>query len=54
MITHTHAETETSASSLRPLAILVFTTKIVVAGFLVSQAALVPASPVAQVYGLSR
>ncbi len=54
MISSTHVETETSAPSLRPLAILVFTTKIVIAGFLVAQASFLPASPVAQVYGLTR
>ncbi|WP_161596980.1 hypothetical protein [Rhizobium glycinendophyticum] len=54
MISPSHAEAETSTPSLKPLAILVFTTKIVVAGFLVAQASMLPASPVAQVYGLSR
>jgi uncharacterized membrane protein len=41
-------------SSLRPVAILVFTAKLMVASFLVAQASLLPASPVSQVYGLSR
>ncbi|MEC9461942.1 MAG: hypothetical protein VX601_02120 [Pseudomonadota bacterium] len=41
-------------SSLRPVAILVFTAKVMVASFLVAQASLLPASPVSQVYGLSR
>lgn len=41
-------------SSLRPVAILVFTAKLMIAGFLVAQASLFPASPVSQVYGLSR
>ncbi len=54
MISPSHVEAETSKPSLKPLAILVFTTKIVVAGFLVAQASMLPASPVAQVYGLSR
>ncbi|MDH4441273.1 MAG: hypothetical protein QE284_12905 [Rhizobium sp.] len=54
MINRTYAETETAAPSLRPLAILVITTKIVVASFLVAQVAVLPASPVAQVYGLTR
>jgi hypothetical protein len=54
MISRSQVETETSAPSLKPLAILVFTTKIVVAGFLVAQVSLLPVSPIAQVYGLSR
>lgn len=41
-------------SSLRPVAILVFTAKLLVASFLVAQASLLPASPVSEVYGLSR
>ncbi|MDQ0423456.1 hypothetical protein J2045_004508 [Peteryoungia aggregata LMG 23059] len=41
-------------SSLRPVVILVFTAKMMVAGFLVAQASLFPASPVSQVYGLPR
>jgi hypothetical protein len=41
-------------SSLRPVAILVFTAKLMVASFLVAQASLLPASPVSEVYGLSR
>lgn len=41
-------------SSLRPVAVLVFTAKIMVASFLVAQASILPASPVSQVYGLSR
>jgi uncharacterized membrane protein len=41
-------------SSLRPVAILVFAAKLMVASFLVAQASLLPASPVAEVYGLSR
>ncbi|MGC4409518.1 MULTISPECIES: hypothetical protein [Rhizobium] len=43
-----------ASSSLRPVAILVFTAKLMVASFLVAQASLLPASPVSQVYGLSR
>ncbi len=39
---------------VRPVAILVFTAKVMVASFLVAQASLLPASPVSQVYGLSR
>jgi hypothetical protein len=54
MISRSHVEAETTTPSLKPLAILVFTTKIVVAGFLVVQASVLPASPVAQVYGLGR
>jgi hypothetical protein len=54
MISRSPLQTETSAPSLRPLAIVVFTTKIVVAGFLVAQASVLPASPVAEVYGLTR
>ena len=54
MISRSHLQTETSGPSLRPLAILVFTTKIVVAGFLVAQVSMLPPSPVAQVYGLGR
>jgi hypothetical protein len=54
MMSRSRVEAETATPSLRPLAILVFTTKIVVAGFLVAQASILPASPVAQVYGLSR
>lgn len=54
MISRTHTEAETATPSLRPLAIVVFTTKIVVASFLVAQASMLPSSPVAEVYGLSR
>lgn len=54
MISRTHVEAESNTPSLRPLAILVFTTKIVVAGFLVAQVSMLPESPVAQVYGLGR
>jgi hypothetical protein len=54
MISRNPVEAETATASLKPLAILVFTTKIVVAGFLVAQASMLPASPVAQVYGLGR
>lgn len=54
MTSRIHGETVASTPSLRPLAILVFPTKIVVAGFLVTQVAVLPQSPVAQVYGLSR
>lgn len=54
MISRSHVEAETAAPSLKPLAIVVFTTKIVVAGFLVAQASMLPTSPVAQVYGLNR
>lgn len=42
------------ASSLRPVAMLVFAAKIMVASFLVAQASILPASPVSEVYGLSR
>jgi hypothetical protein len=41
-------------TSLRPVAIVVFTAKLMVASFLVAQASLLPASPVSEVYGLSR
>lgn len=44
----------TASPSLRPVAILVFSAKLMVASFLVAQASLLPASPVSQVYGLSR
>jgi hypothetical protein len=44
----------TTSPSLRPVAILVFSAKLMVASFLVAQASLLPASPVSQVYGLSR
>lgn len=54
MISRSHVEAETTTPSLKPLAILVFTTKIVVAGFLVAQVSMLPTSPVAQVYGLGR
>ena len=43
-----------ASPSLRPVAILVLTAKLMVASFLVAQASLLPASPVSQVYGLSR
>lgn len=44
----------TASPSLRPVAVFVFTAKLMVASFLVAQASLLPASPVSQVYGLSR
>jgi hypothetical protein len=50
----TDREHTTETSSLRPVAMLVFTAKIMVASFLVAQASILPASPVSQVYGLSR
>ncbi|MBU2328535.1 MAG: hypothetical protein KJ755_14480 [Alphaproteobacteria bacterium] len=50
----TDREHTTPTSSLRPVAMLVFTAKIMVASFLVAQASILPASPVSQVYGLSR
>jgi hypothetical protein len=50
----TDREHNTQTSSLRPVAMLVFTAKIMVASFLVAQASILPASPVSQVYGLSR
>jgi hypothetical protein len=54
MLNRDHADQISEASSLRPVAILVFTAKLMVASFLVAQASLLPASPVSQVYGLSR
>jgi hypothetical protein len=53
-MTMTDHEQMTRTSSLRPVAVLVFTAKIMVASFLVAQASILPASPVSQVYGLSR
>lgn len=54
MMDRDHTAQISGNSSLRPVAILVFTAKLVVASFLVAQASLLPASPVSQVYGLSR
>ena len=54
MISRSHDDAESTTPSLKPIAILVFTTKIVIAGFLVAQVSMLPASPVAQVYGLTR
>lgn len=53
-MTMTDHEQTTQTSSLRPVAMVVFTAKIMVASFLVAQASILPASPVSQVYGLSR
>jgi hypothetical protein len=53
-MTMTDRDLPNQTSSLRPVAVLVFTAKIMVASFLVAQASILPASPVSQVYGLSR
>jgi hypothetical protein len=49
-----HTAQISQTSNLRPVAILVFAAKLMVASFLVAQASLLPASPVSEVYGLSR
>ncbi|MGL4197059.1 MAG: hypothetical protein ACRCSX_04750 [Allorhizobium sp.] len=54
MMDRDHTIQISQTSSLRPVAVLVFTAKLVVASFLVAQASLLPASPVSEVYGLSR
>ncbi|MBC2774280.1 hypothetical protein H6M51_15555 [Rhizobium sp. AQ_MP] len=54
MMDRDHTTQISRNSSLRPVAIVVFTAKLVVASFLVAQASLLPNSPVSQVYGLSR
>lgn len=54
MMDRDHTIQISQTSNLRPVAVLVFTAKLVVASFLVAQASLLPASPVSEVYGLSR
>lgn len=54
MMDRDHTAQISKKPSLRPVAIVVFTAKLMVASFLVAQASLLPASPVSEVYGLSR
>jgi|LFEF01.1.fsa_nt_gb hypothetical protein len=54
MMDRDHTAQISKSPSLRPVAIVVFTAKLMVASFLVAQASLLPASPVSEVYGLSR
>jgi hypothetical protein len=53
MMNRDETQPTSQTSSLRPVAIFVFTAKIMVASFLVAQASILPASPVSEVYGLS-
>jgi uncharacterized membrane protein len=54
MMNREQTQSISQTSSLRPVAIFVFTAKIMVASFLVAQASILPASPVSEVYGLTR
>ncbi|MGL3604956.1 hypothetical protein ACSV9I_00430 [Rhizobium sp. G187] len=54
MMVLNQAQAPQSGSGLRNVAILVFTAKIAVAAFLISQVAVAPETPIVQAYGLSR